>query len=229
MRGASGMSTVRRTASLLAVSCLVLCPAFGSEFQELNTDRDAFTPATTTAKLGTTIIEASYVWIDNRGTPATNSFPELLVRLGTQERFEWRLGVNYEQGSGGSVVSAVEVGEAPLGEAGGEEATILYGAKVRVTDQDGWIPRSAAIIEGFTPVGGAAHARDAAVGGVCRVVRVVDARPPRRVRAAVRRPRNALHDHPAVRTRGPHGLGPHQRRRRLLPRYGRRDAVLMGS
>ena len=148
------MSTVRRTASLLAVSCLVLCPAFGSEFEELNTDRDAFTPATTTVKLGTTIIEASYVWIDNRGTPATNSFPELLVRLGTRERFEWRLGVNYEQGSGGSVVSAVEVGEAPLSEAGGEEATILYGAKVQVTDQDGWIPRSAAIIEGFTPVAG---------------------------------------------------------------------------
>lgn len=136
------MRAVRRAASRLAVWCLALCPAFGSEFQELNTDRDAFTPATTTAKFGSTIIEASYVWIDNRDTPPTNSFPELLVRLGTRERFEWRLGVNYEQGSGGSVVSAVEVGEAPLGEAGGEEATILYGAKIRVTDQDGWIPHT---------------------------------------------------------------------------------------
>ena len=125
-----------------------------AEFRELNTDRDAFTPATTTVEVGRVLTEASYVWIDNRGTPATNSFPELLVRIGARERLEWRLGVNYEQGSGGSVVSAVEVGEPPLGEAGAEEANLLYGCKLRITDQDGWVPRSAAIVEGFTPLAG---------------------------------------------------------------------------
>ena len=149
------MRTVRRhIATVVAVWLASVAPAVAVEFHELDTDRDAFTPATATAKLGTVLTESSYVWIDNRGTPATNSFPELLVRIGARERLEWRLGFNYEQGSGGSVVAAVEVGEPPLGEAGSEEANLLYGCKVRVTDQDGWIPRSAAIIEGFTPVAG---------------------------------------------------------------------------
>ena len=128
------------------------CPADG--FEELDTDRDAFTPATTTAKVGTILTEASYVWIDNRETPATNSFPELLVRVGARERFEWRFGFNYEQSSGGSVVAAVEVGEPPAGGEGTDEANLLYGCKVRVTDQEGWVPRSAAIVEAFTPVSG---------------------------------------------------------------------------
>jgi hypothetical protein len=144
----------RHIATVVAVWLACAAPAIAVEFRELDTDRDAFTPATTTAKAGTILTEASYVWIDNRGTPATNSFPELLVRIGARERFEWRLGFNYEQGSGGSVVAAVEVGEPPLAEAGSDEANLLYGCKVRVTDQDGWIPRSAAIIEGFTPVAG---------------------------------------------------------------------------
>ncbi len=131
-----------------------IATAGGAEYRELNTDRDAFTPATTTAEPGRVICESSYVWIDNRGTPPTNSFPELLVRIGTGERFEWRLGANYEQGSGGSVVSAVEVGEAPLGDELSSEASVLYGFKLRTTDQDGWLPRSAVIVEGFTPVAG---------------------------------------------------------------------------
>ncbi len=128
--------------------------AHAAEFGELNTDRDAFTPATTTVQAGRVLTEASYVWIDNVGGSPTNSFPELLVRIGAWERFEWRLGFNYEQGSGGAVVSAVEVGEALLSEAGGSEANILYGCKVRLTDGEGWIPRSSAIIEAFTPVAG---------------------------------------------------------------------------
>ena len=148
------MRGLRRSAILVACGCVAGLAASAAEFHELDTDRDAFTPATTTALVGTVLTEASYVWIDNRGSPDTNSFPELLVRLGVRERFEWRFGFNYERGSGGSVVSAVEVGEAPLGEEAGSEANILYGCKVRLTDQDGWIPRSAAIVEGFTPVAG---------------------------------------------------------------------------
>jgi len=131
-----------------------LAPLLAAEFQELDTDRDAFTPATTTAKAGTVLTESSYVWIDNRGLPATNSFPELLVRIGARERLEWRFGFNYEQNSGGSVVAAVEVGEPPREGTGSEEANLLYGIKVRVTDQADWLPRSAVIVEAFTPVAG---------------------------------------------------------------------------
>jgi len=149
------MHIVRRaTATFVAMWLACLAPVTAAEFEELDTDRDAFTPATTTAKVGTILTEASYVWIDNRETPATNSFPELLVRVGARERFEWRFGFNYEQSSGGSVVAAVEVGEPPAGGEGTDEANLLYGCKVRVTDQEGWVPRSAAIVEAFTPVSG---------------------------------------------------------------------------
>lgn len=154
-------------ASVIAAWLACVMPLPAAEFQELDTDRDAFTPATTTAKLGTVLTEASYVWIDNRGFPATNSFPELLVRLGAREWLEWRLGFNYEQDSGGSVVAAVEVGEPPTGDAGGEEANVLYGCKVRLTEQDGWIPRSAAIVEAFTPVAGDIWGTEPAVTYAC--------------------------------------------------------------
>ena len=125
-----------------------------AEFHELETDRDAFTPSSTTVEHEVLLVESSYTWIDNRGTPATNSFPELLLRRGATERLEWRFGFNYEQGSGGSIVSAVEGGEGLLGEELESESNLLYGAKLHMTDQDGWIPRSSLMMEGFTPVSG---------------------------------------------------------------------------
>ncbi len=146
-----------RRPALAFVAVLVLLPGpagRAAEFRELHTDRDAFTPATTTVEAGHRLLEASYAWIDNRGTPATNSFPELLVRLGVTERIELRLGANYEQGSGGSVVSAVEVGEGLIGEELESESNVLYGLKVFVTDQERWVPRSSVIVEGFTPTSG---------------------------------------------------------------------------
>lgn len=118
-------------------------PARGQELQELDTDRDAFTPATRPVAVGHVLTEASYSFIDNRGTPATNSFPELLIRRGATERFEWRLGFNYESGSGGSVVTAVEGGEGVEGDELASESNILYGFKALVTEQGGWAPRSA--------------------------------------------------------------------------------------
>jgi len=136
-----------------ALACAAAPPA-DTEFGELHTDRDAFTPATTTVDPGVRLLEASYAWIDNRGTPATNSFPELLVRLGLTERIELRLGGNYEQGSGGSVVSAVEVGEGLIGDELESESNVLYGLKALVTGQEGWVPRSSVIVEGFTPTSG---------------------------------------------------------------------------
>ena len=151
----NSITRLGRSAAVVMLTCIAcLTRLHAAEFQELDTDRDAFTPATTTTKVGTVLTEASYVWIDNRGLPATNSFPELLVRFGVRERFEWRCGFNIEQNAGGSVVTAVEVGEPPEGETGGEEANLLYGFKLRVTDQAGLIPRSAAIVEAFTPVAG---------------------------------------------------------------------------
>jgi hypothetical protein len=47
----------------------------------------------------------------------------------------------------------VEAGEG-LGDTFSTEATLLYGCKVLVTEQDGWLPRSVAIVEAFTPMAG---------------------------------------------------------------------------
>ena len=83
--------------------------------RELETDRDAFTPATSTVGQSLTILESSYSFIDNRNIAETHSFPELLVRYGLSERFELRLGWNYEVGGTGDVVSGNDAGEAGNG------------------------------------------------------------------------------------------------------------------
>jgi Putative MetA-pathway of phenol degradation len=121
---------------------------------ELETDRDAFTPATSTAGSNTWIVEWSYSFIDNRVAPDTHSFPELLARYGLGERVELRIGTNYEVGGGGNVVSSVESAEGIAGGGLSYEARMLYGVKVGMSEQDGWVPRSCAILEGFTPTSG---------------------------------------------------------------------------
>src|SRR5215472_236097 len=79
-----------------------------SPFEDkIETDRDAFTPSTKTTPVNRWIMESSYSFIDNRGAPDTNSFPELLFRYGLVKRLELRLGWNFEAGGGGNVVSGV--------------------------------------------------------------------------------------------------------------------------
>ena len=70
------------------------------------------------------------------------------------ERLEVRLGWNYEVGGGPSLGEL----RLPEGERLVREYTLLYGVKVRATDQSGWIPRSAVIVQGFTPTDGSAEA-----------------------------------------------------------------------
>jgi len=140
---------------VIAVAAFIAWPlACGQDFYELDTDRDAFTPASRPVPAGPVITEASYSFIANRGTPATNSFPELLLRFGATERFEWRFGVNYESGPGGSVVTAIEGGEGFDENELASESTILYCFKALVTEQSDWTPRSSALVEAFTPLSG---------------------------------------------------------------------------
>lgn len=124
---------------------------------EIETDRDSFTPTTTTTGDGRWITEAAYSFIDNRGVPETHSYPELLLRRGVNDWLELRLGWNYEVGGAGSPVS----GNVPS-DFGDEaeierESRIIYGAKAKLTEQFGWQPESAVIIQGFTPTSGEAN------------------------------------------------------------------------
>lgn len=144
---------IRLPPAVLVVAWLATGAA-GADVWEIDTDRDAFTPATRPVEVGTVVTEVSYTFIDNRQTPATDSYPELLIRRGATEWFEWRLGFNYERGSGGSVVTAVEGGEGLEGDELATESNLLYGCKALVSEQNGWVPRSSAIIEAFTPLSG---------------------------------------------------------------------------
>ena len=73
--------------------------------EHIETDRDSYTPATTTAGHGRWIAEAAYTFIDNRHTFDSHSFPEFLLRYGVSDRLEFRLGWNYEVGGSSSSVS----------------------------------------------------------------------------------------------------------------------------
>jgi hypothetical protein len=123
------------------------------EDEHIETDRDSFTPATTLVGRGRVMIEGSYSFIDNRSGPDSNSYPELLTRVGLSDWFELRLGWNYEAGGGGAV-SGTEVGGDEDSAAFETESKILYGFKVAVSDQDVWLPRSALIAHATTPTSG---------------------------------------------------------------------------
>ena len=133
--------------------------------EPLETDRDSFTFATTTVGRGQTIVEVSSSQIDNRRTPDTNSYPEMITRYGLTERLELRLGWNFEAGGGGDV---------SIGDAGGEseelgvrqESRISYGFKYALTKQKAWRPASACIIQASTPTSGSETASRFIVGYV---------------------------------------------------------------
>jgi hypothetical protein len=132
-------------------------PEGEAEPDEIETDRDSFTPATTLAARRRLIVESAYSFIDNRGVKETHSLPELVLRYGLTDRIELRLGWNYEVGGAGSDVTGVDAGDDdPFSSRARlrREYTLLYGVKLLVTKQERWLPGSALILQGFTPTGG---------------------------------------------------------------------------
>ncbi len=126
---------------------------------ELETDRDAFTPASSTAGYGLSILETSYSFIDNRNFAETHSFPELLVRHGVSKRLELRVGWNYEVGGAGNTTSGTGSEQFDVGVIE-RESQVLYGFKTAITEQQRWRPRSAVILQGYTPTSGESTATD---------------------------------------------------------------------
>ena len=151
---------LRRAAIATAVVCLAgVGLAAGRE--ELETDRDSFTFAPTTAGRDLSILESSYSFIDNRTSPEAHSVPETLLRRGVGDRLELRLGFNYEAGGPGTV-SGSEVGGQDIETE--DESRVLYGVKVETSEQDGWLPRSAAVVQGYTPTYGPSTVSTVVVG-----------------------------------------------------------------
>lgn len=125
---------------------------FNPPGNELETDRDSFTPATSTVGTSRVIVESSYSFIANRNVPDANSVPELLVRTGITDRFEIRLGWNYEAGGPTGAVSGSDLGDEDF--VTEKESRVLYGFKFEQNQQSGWIPESSVILEGYTPTSG---------------------------------------------------------------------------
>ena len=130
------------------------------EPEEIETDRDSFTPATTVVGRRRALVEAAYSFLDNRRGLETHSLPEFLLRYGLTDRVELRFGFNYEVGGGSNEITASGAGfnESHHAEREGleRETKVSYGAKLRLTDQRGWMPRTALILMGATPTGGSA-------------------------------------------------------------------------
>ena len=149
-------ATALKRVAILVCTCVAIAAhhAAAREAGDLGTDRDAFTPATSTVDPGTVLSEGSYVFIDNPVGLPTNNYPELLVRVGGNDWFEWRFGVNYGVGSQGNIVTSVEVGEGPLKRRSLYESSVLYGFKADVSEQDGLLPESCFIMEASTPTYG---------------------------------------------------------------------------
>ena len=71
------------------------------------------------------------MYIQNRDGNPTNNYPEYICRIGANDIFEWRLGVNYSVGSQGNVVTSVEAGELTGLVVGAlYESNFLYGFKL---------------------------------------------------------------------------------------------------
>jgi len=103
------------------------------------------------------IAESAYSFIDNRGSYETHSVPELILRYGLTDRLEVRLGWNYEVGGVGNEITGVDsADEDPFRTRARliREYTLAYGVKIQVTNPDKWLPRTALILQGFTPTGG---------------------------------------------------------------------------
>jgi hypothetical protein len=112
------------------------------------------------------IYETSYSFIQNRSTANDHSFPEIITRIGVGKRLELRLGWNYEIGGGGDVSNG-DPGALPEERGSTRESQMLYGLKYALSEQQGWIPRTATIIQATTPTSGPNNFTDFDAAYVC--------------------------------------------------------------
>jgi len=142
--------------------CLALSPATGAFAQpepdageEIETDRDSFTPATTLAPESRWIFESAYSFIDNRRVAETHSLPELVIRYGVNDWLELRTGWNYEVGGAPNTVSGnVSDSDEEEGAEIERDSQVFYGFKAALSSQSGWRPESALIVQAGTPTTG---------------------------------------------------------------------------
>ncbi|MEK6236841.1 MAG: transporter, partial [Planctomycetales bacterium] len=124
----------------------------GTEEDEIETDRDAFTRSPRIVAPGRVVLEGSYLFLDQDAEYEGHVYPDALARYGVCDWLELRLGWNYEEGKFQQL--------APPGAERVEEGLGNYGAKVFLTEAEGWQPDSSLIITGTTPTSGESNDTD---------------------------------------------------------------------
>lgn len=147
--------------SLALFSVPAFSPVPGQEIEEaaleaegtrIETDRDSFTRSPRVVERGRWVLEGSYTFLEQNAQYDGHLFPDLLVRYGATDWLEWRLGWTYEIGKFHHL--------AHEGAEQGEEGIVTYGAKVALTEGQGWIPASSLIGTGYTPTSGESNETD---------------------------------------------------------------------
>ncbi len=128
----------------------------GEEEDEIETDRDSFTPATTVVGWQRLVVESAYSFIDNRRVPETHSLPEIVFRYGISDWIELRFGTNYEVGGAGNPISGNVPDDLTEGADIEDEANVSYGVKFQISNQLNQLPSSALLLQAFTPTAGEA-------------------------------------------------------------------------
>ncbi len=133
--------------------------------QFIETDRNSFTFAPFTPGNGRLIVESAYSYINIGNEGAKHSFPETVFRYGIGDRFELRLGYNFETGRASEVAEGDVAGNFGIN----AEQQIFYGFKYAVTHQrPGFrlMPNSAFLAQAHTPVGSVEGQTQVRLGGV---------------------------------------------------------------
>lgn len=121
---------------------------------EIETDRDSFTPSVKTVGRQRLVIESAYTFLDNRGKPETHSFPEFLMRYGLTKRLELRLGWNYEVGGAGNTTSGGGTGNESFEGGLERESNLNIGLKAFINEQRCWLPECSCILAAIVPTSG---------------------------------------------------------------------------
>ena len=98
------------------------------------------------------MFESAYSYINIGSEGAKHSFPESVLRIGLTERFEARIGYNFETGPETEAAEGDVVG----GFGANAEQQMLYGFKYQITRRNReyrLLPDSAFLIQGHTPIG----------------------------------------------------------------------------
>ena len=138
-------------------------PANWDPMKLINTDRPDFTDVATVVGKGVTQFETGWSY-RNHGDPAgafdRNTLPEILVRHGINDRFEWR--IKWDLGWTNTTYRDYATGQSQTVDGSSD---IQLGFKRILVDQDDWVPLQTVVTRLWVPTGSQAYSANTIQGG----------------------------------------------------------------